>query len=274
MVTDMTPEDYDQLAKMPGIKVSSNPGMTPFTIMMNCATGPTADLNFRKALAYAIDYNAFIQIENGHARLLDSPFPNGLTGHVALPDMPRQDLAKARAYLAKTKTPKGGVALDYAYVAGLEVERQIGLAVLEALQKLDIKVNVAAMPWPTLVARGSKPETAPAMMAVYVTPVSTDPDVVASQYTASAAGSYWGMHHLDDPVLNDMVEKARFETNLQKRLPLYAQIQRRIVALQPAIFGMMEDRRWAMREDVRGFVFCPVRLTGEVDFYPMSIEAA
>ena len=274
MVTDMTPEDYDQLAKMPGIKVSSNPGMTPFTIMMNCAQGPTADVNFRKALAYAIDYNAFIQIENGHARLLDSPFPSALTGHVTLKDMPRQDLARARAYLAKSKTPKGGVALEYAYVAGLEVERQIGLAVLEALQKLDIKVNVTATPWPTLVARGSKPETAPSMMAVYVTPVSTDPDVVASQYTAAAAGSYWGMHHLSDPTLDDMVEKARFETDPQKRLPLYAAIQRRILADQPAIFGMMEDRRWAMRDYVRGFVFCPVRLTGEVDFYPMSIAAA
>ena len=274
MVTELTPEDFDQLGKVAGIKISSNPGMTPFTIMMNCATGPTADVNFRKALAYAMDYTAFIQIENGHARLLDSPFPNGITGHVAVTEMPRQDLEKARAFLAKSGTPKGGVTLDYAYVAGLEVERQIGLAVLEALQKLDIKVNVAAMPWPTLVARGSKPETAPAMMAVYVTPVSTDPDVIASQYSASAAGSYWGMHHLKDPQLDDMVEKARLETDLKKRLPLYAQIQRRIVEDQPAIFGMMEDRRWAMRDYVKGFQFCPVRLTGEVDFYPMHIAAA
>jgi peptide/nickel transport system substrate-binding protein len=274
MVTDMTPEDYDQLARTPGIKVSSNPGLTPFTIMLNCQHGPTADVNFRKALASAIDYQAFLQIENGHARLLDSPFPNGLTGHVGLPDMPRQDLAKARAYLAKTKSPKGGLELEYAYVAGLEVERQIGLAVLEALQKLDIKLNVAAMPWPTLVARGSKPETAPSMMAVYVTPVSTDPDVVASQYAASAAGSYWGMHHLNDPALNDLVAKARLDTDQKQRLALYAQIQKRILADQPAIFGMMEDRRWAMRDYVKGFVFCPVRLTGEVDFYPMSIAAA
>ncbi|MEO9190400.1 MAG: ABC transporter substrate-binding protein [Acetobacteraceae bacterium] len=273
MVTDMTPQDYDQLAKAPGIKVSSNPGMTPFTIMLNTQHGPTADINFRKALAYAIDYNAFLQIENGAARLLDSPIPAGMFGHIAVPDMPRQDLAKAREYLTKTQWPKGGVALEYAYVAGLEVERQIGLAVLDALQKLDITVNVTAVPWPTLVARGLKAETAPSMIAVYVTPVSTDPDVVASQYTSSAAGSYWGMHHLQDPELDKMVAAARIEPDQDKRMAQYAAIQDRIVADQPAIFGMVEDRRWAMRDDVQGFAFCPVRLTGEVDFYPMWIKA-
>ena len=42
-----------------------------------------------------------------------------------------------------------------------------------------------------------------------------------------------------------------------------------IVALQPAIFGMLEDRRWAMRTYVKGFPFCPVRLTGEADLYTL-----
>lgn len=273
VVTDMTPEDYDQLAKVKGIEVSTNPGMTPFTIMLNTANGPTADVNFRKALAYAFDYKALLQIENGAARLLDSPFPDRMNGHVAL-DMPRQNYDLAKQHLAKTKWPDGGVTLDYAFVSGLEVERQIGLAALEALQKLNIKVNIQAMPWPTLVARGSKAETAPAMIAVYVTPVSTDPDVVAAQYTSAAAGSYWGMHHLHDPELDDMVAKARLETDQAKRMALYGEIQKRILADQPAIFGMMEDRRWAMRDDVKGFDFCPVRLTGEVDLYPMYIAAS
>lgn len=272
MVTDLTPEDYDQLTRAKGIKVSTNPGMTPFTIMLNTQHGPTADVNFRKALAYAFDYTALLQIENGAARLLDSPFPDGLIGHVKL-DMPRQNLDLAKQYLAKTPWKDGGVTIDYAFVSGLEVERQIGLAALESFQKLNIKVNVEAMPWPTLVARGSKAATGPAMIAVYVTPISTDPDVVAAQYTSAASGSYWGMHHLNDPELDAMVAKARLETDKTARLALYAAIQQRILADQPAIFGMMEDRRWAMQDAVKGFVFCPVRLTGEVDFYPMYIAA-
>lgn len=267
MVTEMTPDDYDQLAKAPGIVVTDDTGMTPFTIQMNTQKGPTADLNVRKALAYAFDYDALLQIENGAAKLLDSPFPNAMTGHVAIKDFPRRDLAKAREYLAKTPYAKGGLSLDYTYVAGLEVERRIGLALLESLQPLGIKINVVAQPWPTLVARGAKPETASDLVAVYVTPVSPDPDVLAAQYSSAAAGQFWAMHQLSDKTLDGMVAAARSEIDPAKRLAAYAAIQQRIVDLQPCIFGMLEDRKWAMHSYVKGFQYCPVRLTGEADLY-------
>ncbi len=274
MVTEMTPDDYDQLAKMPGIVVTDDTGMTPFTIQMNTQKGPTADLNFRKAVAYAFDYDALLQIENGAAKLLDSPFPNAMTGHVAIADLPRKNLDKAKEYLAKTKWPQGGVEVDYTYVAGLEVERRIGLALLESLQALNIKVNVVAQPWPTLIARGAKPETASDFVAVYVTPVSPDADVLAAQYASTAAGQFWAMHQLNDKQLDGMVAAARSETDQAKRMVQYAAIQQRIVDLQPCIFGMQEDRKWAMRTYVKGFEYCPVRLTGEADFYTLYAAKA
>ena len=51
-----------------------------------------------------------------------------------------------------------------------------------ACEPLNIKVNIVGQPWPTMVARGSKPDTSPDMISVYVTPISTDPDAVAYQY--------------------------------------------------------------------------------------------
>ena len=270
VATEMTPDDFEQLGKQPGLVVTSNPGMTPFTIMMNCQKGPTADLNVRKALAYAFDYDALMAIQNGAARLMTSPFPDAITGKIDV-DMPRKNLELAKQHLAKTKWPNGGFELEYVHVAGLEAPRRIGLALLNALQALDIKVNINAQPWPTMVGRGAKPETSPDMISVYVTPVSTDPDVVAAQYASSAAGQYWGMHHLQDAELDKLVAAARQETATDKRMALYAEIQKRIVADQPAIFGMMEDRRWVMRSNIKGFTFSPVRLTGEVDLYPMYV---
>lgn len=274
MVTEMTPDDYDQMAKLPGIVVTDDTGMTPFTIQMNTQKGPTADLNFRKALAYAFDYDALIQIENGAARLLDSPFPNAMTGHVAIKDFPRRNLDRAREYLAKTAYAKGGIELDYTYVAGLEVERRIGLALLESLQPLGIKINIVAQPWPTLIGRGAKPETASDLVAVYVTPVSPDPDVLAAQYASTAAGQFWAMHQLADKQLDTMVAAARSETDQTRRLAAYAAIQQRIVDLQPCIFGMLENRKWAMRSYVKGFEYCPVRLTGEADLYAVFAAQA
>jgi len=222
-------------------------------------------------VAYAFDYDALLQIENGAAKLMNSPFPNAMTSHVAIADIPRKDLARAREYLAKTKWPNGGVEMEYVYVAGLEVERRIGLALLDSLQALNIKVNVVAQPWPTLTGRGAKAETAADSVAVYVTPVSPDPDVLAAQYASTAEGQFWGMHHLRDAQLDGMVHDARLETDDAKRMAAYAAIQQRIVDLQPAIFGMLEDRKWAKRDYVKGFEYCPVRLTGEVDMYALYV---
>ena len=274
IVTEMTPDDYDQLAKLPAIRVTDDQGMTPFTIQMNTQKGPTADLNFRKALAYAFDYDALLQIENGAAKLLTSPFPDAMTFYNPVKDIPRRDLDKARAFLGKTPWAKGGISLDYTYVAGLEVERRIGLALLESLQPLGITVNVVAQPWPTLTARGAKPETASDLVAVYVTPVSPDPDVLAAQYASTAHGQFWGMHQLEDATLDAMVAAARLETDQAKRGTMYADIQQRIVDLQPAIFGMMENRKWAMRDYVKGFDYCPLKLTGEVDLYTLYAAKA
>jgi peptide/nickel transport system substrate-binding protein len=272
MITDMTPDDYDQLAKLPGITVTDDIGMTPFTVVMNTAKGPTADLNFRKAVAYAMDYQAVLDIENREAKLMTSPFPNAVEGYVPVPAMPTQDLAKAKAYLAKTQYAEGAE-VEYLYVAGLEVERRIGLALLNALQPLGITVKLTAQPWPTVVARGTNPDTTAAFTAVYVTPVTTDPDVVASQYATTAEGQYWGIHHLRDDALNRMIVTARTEPDHAKRMALYAGIQQRITELQPAIFCVMENRRWAMRDYVRGFVYSPLRLTGEVDLFPMYVAS-
>ena len=107
------------------------------------------------------------------------------------------------------------------------------------------------------------------MVAVYVTPVSTDPDVIAAQYASTAEGQFWGMHHLHDAELDGMIEKARLETDQAKRMAMYAEIQIASSPCSRAIFGMLEDRRWAMRTYVKGFQFCPVRLTGEADLYTL-----
>ncbi len=189
--------------------------------MLNTQKGPTADINLRKALAYAFDYDALITIHKGDAVLLDSPFPKVTTDHVTV-DMPRQDIAKAKDYLAKSKYADSAVELEYCYVAGNEIERQIGLILLSSAQPLGIKINLVGQPWATLIGRGAAPETAADMSAVYVTPVTTSPNTVASQYASSAAGQFWGIHQLRDKDIDTMVAAAAIELDAAKRSALYA----------------------------------------------------
>ena len=272
IVEGLTPDDYVQIDNKPGIAIEDHPGMTTFGIKFNTQKGPTADINLRKAIAYALDYEGLVQVYNGAATLEDSPFPPAIKGHVTVSGMPRQDLDKAKEYLAKSKYPDGGLTLDYVHVAGLEEARRIGLLLLDNLKALNIRVNVRPEQWPNMVAAGATAETTPAMTSVYVTPISTDPDAVAYQYHPNSWGQYFAMAHYDNPEVADMITAARRAANWDERAPLYEKIQKQIVEDQPEVFGMLQNRRWARRDYLKGFVFSPVRFTGEVDLYPLYID--
>jgi peptide/nickel transport system substrate-binding protein len=269
----LSTEDYDQVAKMPGIVVPNYPGMTTFGLKMNTQKAPTSDLNLRKAMAHAFDYDSLIKIYNGNAVLQTSPFPNATRGYAAVPGFPRQDLAKAKEFLAKSAYPNGGIELEYVYVQSLEEERKMGLVLIDNLGKLNIKVKMVPLTWPNMVARAAKVETSPDLLAVFTTPVSTDPDAVAYQYHKNSWGKYYGSHFYQNADLWGTIERARTLARWEERAPLYAEIQRKIAADQPEIFGMLANRRWGIRDHVKGFQFSPVRFTGEVDLYPLAIVA-
>ena len=271
LVTGLSPDEFDQLTKMDGMVTSTEPALTAFGIKFNTRGEKTSDVNLRKAVAYAFDYDALIAIYNGRAVLQTSPFSDAIKGKIDVPNMPRLDLAKAKEYLAKSRYPDG-VELEYVYVQGLEEERLMGLVLIDNLKKLNITVNMVPLTWANMVARGSKVETSPDMMAIFATPVSTDPDAVAIQYHPSSHGRYYGTHYYDNPEVTKLIEEARFTSEWEKRAPLYAKIQQMIVDDQPEIFGMMRERRIVYRDWVKGFEYSPVRMTEEVDFYPLYIE--
>jgi len=272
IVEGLSSEDFDIVAEMPGIVVENHPGMTTFGFKFNTQRPPTDDINLRKAIAYAFDYDAFIDIYNGNAVLQDSPFPYAIRGHKTVEDMPRQDLDKAREYLAKSDYAEGDLEIEYVYVEGLEEERKMGLVLIDNLQELGIEVSMVPLTWPNMVARAEDVDRSPDMMAVFTTPVSTDPDAVAYQYHEDSWGAYYGSHYLKDEELWAKIEEARSIPEWEEREPIYDWIQERLVELQPEVFGMLANRRWAMRDYIKGFQFSPVRFTGEVDLYTLYVE--
>lgn len=271
IVEGLSTEDFDVVGQMPGIVVENHPGMTTFGLKFNVQKEPMSDVNLRKAVSYAFDYDALIKIYNGNAKLQTSPFPHATKGHIDVPGFYRQDLEKAKEYLAKSNYPEGGIELEYVYVQGLEEERKIGLVLIDNLGKLNIKVKMVPLTWPNMKARGSKVETSPDMLAIFATPVSTDPDAVAYQYHKNSWGQYYGTHFYNNEAVWNLIDQARRLADWEQRAPLYAEIQQKITDDAPEIFGMLANRRWALRDYVKGFKFSPVRFTGEVDLYTLFI---
>lgn len=272
IVTGLTPDEFEAVSKTPGMVTSTAPALTAFGLKFNTKAEYTNDINLRKAIAWAYDYDAFVKIFNGRARLQTSPFTDDIKGKITVPGMPHKDIAKAKEFLAKSQWPDGGIEIEYVYVQGFEVERQMGLVLIDALKQLNISVNMVPLTWANMVARGSTQESSPQLMAIFATPVSTDPDAVASQYHKSSWGRYYGTHYYDNKEVHDLIEKARYLSNWEERRPIYEEIQMRLVEDQPEIFGMMRERMIVYRDWVKGFEYSPVRMTSELDLYPLYIE--
>ncbi|MFT6556352.1 ABC transporter substrate-binding protein [Sneathiella sp.] len=271
IVLGLSPDEFDQVSKTKGIKTSTEPALTSFGLKFNTKGKYMSDKNLRKAVAFAFDYDSLLKIFNDKAELQTSPFTDGIKGKISVEEIPRYNVVKAKEYLAKSSYPEGGITLDYVYVQGFEVTRKMGLVLIDNLKALNISVNMVPLTWPNIVARGSKPETAADITAIFTTPVSIDPDAVAYQYHPNSWGKYYGSHFYDNPKVTSLIELARNTTEWEKRAPLYADIQRMIVDDQPEIFGMMRKRLIAYRDYVTGFTYSPVRMAAEIDLYGLGI---
>ena len=258
---DLLPGEPDTPAASPLPVLERRRGLTSLVVMMNTAAGPAADLNLRRALAYAFPYA-------GGAPA--TPFPSGMSGAQDVPDMPRQDLGIARQYA--DKLPAGGLDLDYAYLAGDAAAEAAGQALASAAAPLGLRLAPVPLSWTELLARGAAPDTSPALAALRLTPVSTDPDAFASVWVSASAGQTWGMHHLRDEVLDKLVADARSGLDGRKRLESYQDVQRLLVATQPAIFAGPVERVWAYR-GLRGVAPSPVRGGGAVDLWRLHVPA-
>jgi peptide/nickel transport system substrate-binding protein len=257
MAVDLTSEDMDALKDKPGVRLVIEPEFRTFSIKMNTAHGPMADVNLRKAVSYAFNYQAMLE-SAGYAQLMIGPLPHGIFGHDMSLEVPRTDLDKAKAYLARSKHPSGGIKLVMTHVTGLEQQRRWALVMLDSLKKLNIDLDIKPMVWPDMVALTKSPQTAPDFFPVYQTANYGDTDNIAYAAYHSANNGNWQNMVYKSAKVDQLIERGRGETDAAKRAAIYKEMQQAIVDDAPDIFGVLEKRKLAIRTDVEGFSFVPV----------------
>ncbi len=257
IAVDLTSEDMDALKDKPGVVRVIEPEYRTFSIKMNTRHGPMADLELRKAVSYAVNYKGILDAA-GYADLMVGPLPNGILGHNPQLAVYRTDMAKAKEHLAKSKSPNGGIKLTMAYVSGLEQQRRFGLVLLDSLKQLNIQLDIKPMLWPDMVAACAKPETFPDFFPVYQTSNYGDPDNVAFAAYHSSRNGNWQNAVYANPEVDALIERGRAEPDSAKRVAIYRDMQQKIVADAPDIFGVLEKRKLALRDNVKGFQFAPV----------------
>ncbi|HEU0115850.1 MAG TPA: ABC transporter substrate-binding protein [Thermomicrobiales bacterium] len=269
----LSPQDKTLLEKIPTVVVPKEKAIETYTIKMNNKVGPTADVNVRRALSYAFDYNAMLDVMSGFAARIAGPLSPALAGALAQPAY-ETDLAKAKAELAKSTKYADGFDIDFVYVTGLEEERQTGQILLDQLKALNINVKITAMEWANAVALFADPKTSPALFPIYSASDYPDPDAYLwSSYHSSSAGTWMGADQFADPNVDAMLQDARSTTDEAKRADLYAKIQQTIVDQAVELFLFTPLRGVPHRKEVQGYSYCPV-MGSDPWWYKISLGAA
>ncbi|MCB1490485.1 MAG: ABC transporter substrate-binding protein, partial [Rhodobiaceae bacterium] len=269
VAVDLTSEDMDALDGAPGVVRVIEPEYRTFSIKMNTEHGPLADVNMRKAISYATNYQALAD-SSGYAELMVGPLPNGIFGQDPNLDVPRMDLDKAKEYLAKTENPQGGIKLKMVYVTGLEQERRFSLVMLDSLKALNIDLEIQPLPWPDMVAACASPESFPDFFPVYQTANYGDPDNIAYAAYHSASNGGWKNAVYKNPEVDKLIEEGRSTLDPEKRKAIYEAFQKAVVADAPDVFGVLEKRKLGLRDNVENYQFTPVA-SNAIECWPLSI---
>ena len=269
IAVDLTSEDMDGLKDKPGVIRVIEPEYRTFSIKMNTRHGPMADPEFRKAVSYATNYQAIADAA-GYADLMVGPLPHGILGHDPSLPVYRTDLAKAKEHLAKSKYPNGGVKLTMVHVSGLDQQRRWALVMLDSLKQLNIELEIKPMIWPDMVASCRSPETFADLFPVYQTANYGDPDNIAYAAYHSSRNGNWQNAVYASPEVDRLIEAGRAEPDEAKRIAIYKEMQQKVVADAPDIFGVLERRKLALRDNIKGFAFVPVA-SNAVELFGLSL---
>jgi len=261
-------EDFSAMQGEPGFTFIEEEGFEVSSIKMNNQHGLTADVNIRKAISYAMDYEAIIDVFQGKAVLLHGPLPpNNPYANLEM-EVYRHNIDKAREHLAMTDYPDGGFTLEYVYVTGVGWQEQIGLILLDQLRQLNITLTMTPKVWPDMAALISDAETTPDLIPVSIIPTYPHPNAYLwTMYHSTQAGTSGGGSHFSNTEYDRLVEEAQGISDEEQLRSLYNQAQQILVDNAVEIWEHSGLSQRVNSERLGGFEFNPIYGEYMVDYW-------
>ena len=272
IANNLTPTDLVAVQKDPSLAVEAGYGMRNLSLVMSVA-GPLKSTAARKAMLYAFDYNAFTKdLLHGFGREAQGPMPRTVMGHDNSLFIYPTDLNKAKALLSQAGVPSG-TKLTLWYQSEDEKTKYAAEVMQGQLAQLGLSLSIQPVEATTLVDTyyGNKPASQrPNFFAWYWYPDYNDPgDWLYPQYASSQAGGGANGGFYKNPTVDKLLSQAGTTVDPARRLALYKQVQRALVADPAAVWLAELPESTAVRRAVQGYQFNPA-YTDTFDFYAMS----
>jgi ABC-type transport system substrate-binding protein len=236
IASDITPNDYVVLRDDPAWSdnVVADPLVTTLFVSMDTSgpDSPFGDVRVRQAVSHAVDKENVVRLTAGRGVIVNCIFPPGLPGFDETCDPYPHDIERAKELMAEAGVSGFSTQL---YTDTTELSGLTAQSIASDLAQIGIEVEVIQQDFDVLLGTIAVPHQAP-MVGIGWFQDFPDPsdfiDPILSCATAVEGGANFAWYCNEEA--DALAAEARTVTSLEEAIPLYQDIQARI----------MEDAPW------------------------------
>ena len=234
-----TIEALEALDALDGVDIIAFPVLTEFYYMMNTRKPPLDDVNFRRAVAYAFDYDAAVGLEWAGTKQSVGPVPAICAGHNPDVFVFKRDLVKAQEALAQSMYADqlAQYPIEVHWITEVPAEEKWALLFQANMAEIGINVEIVGTPWLSVVEEMASQETSPHIVTIYVSADFPEAgSLLKVRYHSDAAPTWSQNEWLLDPALDQRIDDALATVDEEERYAEYKALQDDIVELCPSLF--------------------------------------
>ncbi len=269
---DLSPDQLATLAGKKDIKVESFPGSDNWYVGMNVADERLKNPKVRQALKYLVDYDGMVgSFLKGRFFVYQTFVPQGFLGAIDYRPF-KLDVAKAKALLAEAGYPNGfEMKLD---APNFSPFTEIAQSLQQTMGEGGIKISI--VPAELKAVLGTYRARKHQLVLVSWGPDYFDPHTNADSFARNTDNSdkpatkplAWRNSWYIPEISKETAAAAR-ELDTQKRVALYADLQRKVTDEGPFILMFQTAQPVAARVNVTGF---KAGLTEDMTFYRLTAK--
>ncbi len=234
-----TVEALEALDELEGVDVAAFPVLNEFYYMIHNKKPPTDDIHFRRAMAYAFDYEAAVALEWPGTQQSRGPVPAITAGHNPDVFVFQRDLEKAREELALSAYADqlDDYPVEVHWITEVPAEEKWALLFQANMAEIGIKVDIVGTPWMSVVEETADIDASPHIVTIYVSADFPEAgSLIKVRYHSDAAATWSQNEWLLDEELDAKIDDALLTVDQEERYAKYRALQDEIVELCPTIF--------------------------------------
>jgi len=264
-------ETYEAIGKIDGYRIIQYPTATNFYLKLNHQVAPTDDVNIRKAVAAATDYDTILEVLLPGEPLAGPMPPVFADAFLDELEIPVFDLDRARQHVdASSYAGREPIDIEIMFVAGLAFEEEIALLMKANLDQIGFNTILRPEPWNRMTELAGQPETTPAINEVFYGATYPSPDsFFFPQYHSQAKGTWASMEWVLSDEIDALIDKARGTASVAEQNEIYKELQRKLVDGQSDVYLLTQRSQQAFHECLQGFTWVPMQ-SFEFNFHTMK----